>query len=156
MRRTSIAFTMVLMMAFSAFGQSSPLVGTWKVNLEKSKFDPGPPPKSQTIRWEPIAGGFKFTTDGVNQKGETTHSETMEKTDGSEATVQRSDKRTNQTRGLKRLDDHTYEDFDKVDGKPTMSRRLVISPDGKTLTVTASGTNEQGQAVKGVAVYEKQ
>jgi hypothetical protein len=156
MRRTSIAFTVVLLMAFSALGQSSPLVGNWKLNVEKSKYDPGPPPKSSTLRWESVAGGFKFTTDTVNQKGETAHTETMEKTDGSEVTVQRSDKRTNQTRGLKRIDDHNYEDFDKVDGKPTVSRRLVISPDGKTLTVTGSGTNEQGQAVKVVAVYEKQ
>ena len=26
--------------------QSNPLVGTWKLNVAKSKFDPGPGPKS--------------------------------------------------------------------------------------------------------------
>jgi hypothetical protein len=32
--------------------QSNPLIGTWKLNLAKSKFSPGPPPKSQTLTFE--------------------------------------------------------------------------------------------------------
>jgi len=32
----------------SLYAQSNPLVGTWKLNVAKSKFDPGPGPKSMT------------------------------------------------------------------------------------------------------------
>jgi hypothetical protein len=155
MRKTSIAFSLALMMALPLLGQSSLLVGTWKVNIEKSKYSPGPPPKANTIKWEPVQGGFKFTTDGVDAKGQTNHSETMEKTDGSEGQVEGA-QTPNTTRGLKRIDDHNYEDVDKVGGKTVATRRLVISADSKTLTVTVKGTNAQGEAVNNVALYEKQ
>jgi sugar lactone lactonase YvrE len=41
------------------------------------------------------------------------------------------------------------------DGKPTLKQTAVVSADGNTLTVTASGTDAQGRAVSNVAVYEK-
>jgi len=34
--------------------QSSPFVGTWQLNLAKSKYNPGPPPQSQTRTWDAI------------------------------------------------------------------------------------------------------
>ena len=33
--------------------QCDPFVGTWKLDLAKSQYDPGPRPKSQTRTWEP-------------------------------------------------------------------------------------------------------
>ena len=90
----------------------------------------------------------------MNAQGQTTRSETVEKADGTEAPVQGA--QTPTTRALKRIDDHTYEDFDKVGGKTTATRRLVISQDAKTLTITVKGTNAQGQALNNVTVYDKQ
>jgi len=46
--------------------------------------------------------------------------------------------------------------MDKRDGKTMFTRRMVISPDGKTLTITVTGTNAQGQKVSNVEVFEKQ
>jgi hypothetical protein len=43
-----------------------------------------------------------------------------------------------------------------VDGKVTTTSRVVTSPEGKTQTGTATGTNPQGQAVNNVIVTEKQ
>jgi hypothetical protein len=37
-----------------------------------------------------------------------------------------------------------------------MTATVVVSADGKTLTATITGTNAKGQAVKNVAVYNKQ
>jgi hypothetical protein len=51
------------------------------------------------------------------------------------------------TRYLRRIDDRTYEDGDKVNGRATVSRRIVIAADGRTLTVTMIGTNADGQMV---------
>jgi hypothetical protein len=51
--------TLGLILAIAAIGiislsayASDPLTGTWELNLEKSKFSPGPPPKSQTRTYE--------------------------------------------------------------------------------------------------------
>jgi hypothetical protein len=43
-----------------------------------------------------------------------------------------------------------------VNGKPTVSRRLAIAQDGRTLTVTVMGPNAQGQPVNNVTVYDRQ
>ena len=155
-RFASILTASVLLVLAGLQAQTLPLEGTWRVNLEKSKFSPGPAPKSQTLRWERVQGGWRFTVDQVNAKGVASKAETMEKDDGSEAPVKSTTDSPNKTtRYLKRIDDRTYEDGDRVNGKPTITRRLVISPDGKTLTITMKGTNLEGQTVNNVVVYEK-
>jgi hypothetical protein len=32
--------------------QGEPFAGTWKLDVAKSKYDPGPAPKSQTRTWD--------------------------------------------------------------------------------------------------------
>jgi len=44
----------------------------------------------------------------------------------------------------------------KKSGKVVSTARRVVSKDGKTLTLTITGTNAKGQKVKNIAVYEKQ
>jgi hypothetical protein len=148
-----VAVTTLLVTASPLLGQSSALAGTWTMNLAKSTYSPGPAPKSQVITWERVAGGFKCSTDSVDAAGKATHADTLEKDDGSDAPVQGA--QTPTTRFLRRLDDRTYEDGDVVNGKVTVARTLVIAPDGRTLTVTAKGTNVKGEAVNNVVVYEK-
>src|SRR3954447_24747514 len=92
-----------------------PLLGSWKVNVAKSKYSPGPPPKSQTLKWDRVQGGLLFTVDQVSADGRTTHGETLEKADGSEAPVKGSQPPI--ARSFKRIDDRTFEDSDKVNGK---------------------------------------
>ncbi len=46
--------------------------------------------------------------------------------------------------------------MDKTNGKTTMTRRLVLAPDGKSATITMTGTNNDGKPVKNVVVFEKQ
>jgi hypothetical protein len=36
-----------------------------------------------------------------------------------------------------------------------MTTKLAISPDGKTMTLTSTGTDPKGQAIQNVAVYTK-
>jgi hypothetical protein len=158
MRRLTMltGLTAVALLATPPLLAQSPsrLEGTWKLNLARSKYSPGPPPKASTVKWEAAAGGLKFTTDGVNAEGETTHTETFEASDGREGSVEGS--QTPTTRALKRINDRTYEDVDRNNGKIMISRRLQVSRDGKTLTVTVKGVNNQGQPVNNVVVYEKQ
>jgi hypothetical protein len=143
-----------LAMPSPLLAQSSRLEGTWKLNLSRSKHSPGPPPKSVTLKWEAVTGGLKLTTDAVSAEGETTHTETFEASDGREGDVEGAETPT--TRALKRINDRTYEEVDRNNRKIMMSRRLQISRDGKTLTVTDKGVTDLGQAVNNVLVYEKQ
>ena len=76
MSRTLCVVVAVLgLTSIVALGQAKPdpkiLMGTWKLNVEKSKYNPGPGPKSQTLTWKPSATGFDFTVETVNAQGQT-------------------------------------------------------------------------------------
>jgi hypothetical protein len=43
--------------------------GTWKLNVAKSKFSPGPAPKSLTVKWEAAGQGVRLTSEGVTADG---------------------------------------------------------------------------------------
>jgi len=100
-------------------------------------------------------GGLKFTVDEVNSQGQKSHTETLQKSDGTESPIEGGGEPP-QTRSAKRVDDHTYEIVTKVNGKVVSTRKVVISPDGKTMTSTVKGTNARGQAFDNVEIYEKQ
>jgi hypothetical protein len=156
MRRLVVALSVgVLLAAAGVLAQGSLLVGTWKVNVAKSKYSPGPPsPPTQTLIWRSVQGGLEFTVNSVGTDGKPTKAVTLEKSDGSYAPVQGGTTPT--MRHLRRIDDHTYEDGDTVNGKATISRRIVIARDARSITVTMTGTSATGQAVNNVVVYEKQ
>jgi hypothetical protein len=60
------------------------------------------------------------------------------------------------TVSAKRIDANTLEIVNKKNGKVTTTQKNVVAADGKTRTVTTTGTDAQGQKVNNVAVYEKQ
>lgn len=162
-RNTTIAgfaLIAVLTAPLHVVGQTTDAwVGSWKLNLAKSKYSPGPAPKSSTLKIEPApGGGQKHTFDGINARGETTHSERVTKFDGSESPIQAvvPAASTKITNTFRRLDDHSFEVVSRVEGKLTTTARNVISRDGKTMTQTVTGNNAQGQAVNNTVVYDKQ
>src|SRR5437870_11676462 len=86
-----IALSVVLFVSASmGWAQGTdPWIGTWRLNLAKSTFSPGPPPKSNTLKIEAVSGGAqKHTFDGVNSQGQPTHSERVGKFDGADVPVQ--------------------------------------------------------------------
>lgn len=56
----------------------------------------------------------------------------------------------------KRIDDNSYQNTWKKAGKVTITAKVVVAADGKSLTVTQTGTNGKGQAVNNTTVYDKQ
>jgi hypothetical protein len=54
------------------FTQGTPLIGTWKLNLEKSKYSPGPAPKSGTTTFEVAGLGLRITAEGIDAEGKPT------------------------------------------------------------------------------------
>jgi hypothetical protein len=133
------------------------MIGTWKTNLAKSTYSPGPKPTVATTRKTETAPGglFKTTTDGTNAQGQPTHTETVYGLDGKDNPVTGA-QAPNTTAAYKRIDSRTFEVTNKVDGKQTTTTRVVISADGKTTTATQTGKNTEGQTVKNVIVADKQ
>ena len=133
---------------------SNPRLGTWKLNVAKSKYDPGPAPQSVTMKIEAAGEGEKSTTEGVNATGAPTKTEYTAQYDGKDYPMTGS--QNADTVALKRIDARTLERTDKKGDKVVATSTRVISEDGKTMTVTVKGTNAKGQAVNNVTVWEKQ
>jgi hypothetical protein len=129
-------------------------IGTWKLNVAKSKYSPGPAPKSLTVKVEASGQGEKVTTEGVNAAGTATMTQYTANFDGKDYPITGS--QNVDTVSLKRIDARTTERTDKKGDKVVLTRTRVVSQDGKTMTVTEKGTNAQGQAVDNVVVFEKQ
>ena len=152
-RRMFVLGTIVFCFGMSGAFAADVFSGNWKVNVVKSKYDPGPAPKSATSKIDAMEGGLKFTNDGVNSEGKPTHSEWSGKFDGKDNPVEGDPNRD--TAALKKIDDYTIEISNKKAGKPTTTIRTVFSKDGKTRTQTVKGTNAQGVKVNNMVVYEK-
>src|SRR5271163_4378482 len=54
------------------FAQSNPWIGTWKANVAKSTYSPGPPPRSQTVTWQAEALGLRLTVEAIDAQGNPT------------------------------------------------------------------------------------
>jgi hypothetical protein len=130
-------------------------IGTWKLNVAKSTFTPGPAPKSQTLHYEPWGtDGVKVTADGVGADGKPTRWEFQARYDGKDNPF--TGNLDADTIAFKRIDANTIEAITKMKGKVTGHTRAVVSADGKTRTLTQTGKNALGQDVNNLLVYDKQ
>ena len=128
-------------------------LGTWKLNVAKSKFVPGPPPQSMTIKFEPAAdGAITLTADGVDGEGKATHLEYAAKFDGTE--VPWTGNPNADSAAPRRLDANRYENVWKKDGKVVVTVTATVSADGKTLTVIQRGKDAKGQVMDMTEVFE--
>jgi hypothetical protein len=131
----------------SAAGQApSSWFGTWTYNAAKSTTAAGPFPfKRATCRIEPWEDGVRVTYDLVRVRGGITHLEWTGKFDGTDYPVQGVEVVV--TNAYRRVDDRTYEVVQKVDGEVSVTARMAVSPDGKTLTTVTSVQNGQTTTV---------
>jgi len=129
-------------------------LGTWKLDVAKSKFVPGPGPKSLTLKFEATKDGIKVTSDRVDAEGKATHGGYVSKFDGKDAPWEGNPEAD--MASPKKIDENSYENTWKKGGKVTIVAKGVVSKDGKTLTVTQTGTDSKGRAVNSTAVYDKQ
>jgi hypothetical protein len=153
MKTKSIGAFVLCFVAVAALAAASPLTGTWKLNEAKSKIPAGAP-KNVTVVYEDAGDNIKVTVDGVDGTGKPTHNEWTGKLDGKDYPL--TGDAQSDTRSYKTLDAHTTELTNKKDGKVTLSGKIVVSADGKTRTVTISGTDAKGKKMTYTTVYDKQ
>lgn len=138
----------------SAASAADNWLGSWKLNVGKSKFVPGPPPQSQTIKFAPADGGIKLTADGVDAEGKPMHLEYTAKFDGTEVPWTGNPNADAAT--PKRIDANRYENLWKKDGKVVVSVSATVSADGKTLTIVQRGKDAKDQLMDTNEVFERQ
>src|SRR5260370_12348606 len=128
-------------------------MGTWKLNEAKSKLATGTP-KNTTVVYEAAGDNVKVTIDGTGNDGSPTHNEWTGKFDGKDYPV--TGDPNSDARSITKIDDRTLAFKVKKDGKVTISGRIVVSADGKSRTVTTSGTDSKCTKVMGTVVYDNQ
>ena len=144
----------ILYAGSSLLAQADPLLGTWTMDAAKSKFDPGPATKSSTVVFAAAGTGVKVTIDSVSSAGDKSHWEYTAQFDGKDVAVSGTNPDADMI-AMTRIGPLVTQSVYKKAGKVTLTNRRTVSADGKTLTVTQTGTNAQGQKVNNTIVYTK-
>lgn len=154
MKAKAIVVTLVLCFVTVAVGFAQETqMGTWKLNEAKSKLAPGGA-KNHTVTYEAAGDDVKVTVDGTNPDGSAAHNEWTGKFDDKDYPV--TGDPTSDMRSYKMINANKLALTIKKGGKVTVTGEIVVSADGKTRTVTTSGTDQQGKKFKSIAVYDKQ
>jgi len=149
------AVWLVALLAIRLTAQSAdPMVGTWKLNVGRSSFNPGPPPESGLIVITKVGDKSNTALDLVLNGGRKIHFEYTAAQDGSDASVPGGG--LVDTVAERRINIRTVARDDKKDGKVTRHQYVTLSADGKTLTAEIATINAQGVPVNDIQVYEKQ
>ena len=128
-------------------------MGTWKLNEAKSKLSPGAA-KNHTVVYEAAGDSIKVTVDGVLGDGTPAHNEWTGKFDGKDYAVVGDP--NSDMRAYKKVSDKAMDLTVKKDGKTTVTGKIVVAADGKSRTVTTTGTDAAGKKTTSMSVYDKQ
>jgi hypothetical protein len=139
--------------AFAA-SKADPAIGTWTLNVEKSKFTPGPGPKSATRTYAQTADGIALTYSGVAADGSPISGQSTFKYDGKDYPITGSP--DFDTISLKRVNATTVKSTQKKNGAVIGWTTRSVSAHGKVLTLSSKGKDAKGAPFHSVAVYDKQ
>jgi hypothetical protein len=161
---TRIGFVLAALLTISLAGTAAaqskddPSIGTWKLNVAKSTFTPGPPIQGDTRSYEVNEAGWLFvTTETIQPDGMRTGVRFAAKFDGKAypqigrfaptvtlITYEPVDRRT-----LK----YTQRD---TSGTIVSTNTRTVSADGKTMFIEQRTTNASGQPVVNIELFERQ
>jgi hypothetical protein len=157
MKRILVSVILGVLAGSILLAQGNPFLGTWKLNVAKSKYNPGPAPKSLTRTTEVQGSGEKVTNEGTAADGSRISYSYTLNYDGKDSPISGTGTPSGgDAMNTKRIDSNTTEGTTKKAGNVLTTSRLVVSKDGKVLTLTAKGPNAKGQAVSNVLVFDKQ
>jgi hypothetical protein len=154
MKLKTIVFTLVVFFASAVIcAAQNPHMGTWKLNEAKSKFGKGAT-KNTNVVYEAAGDQIKVTVDGTDGSGNAVHNEWTGKFDGKLYAL--TGDSTADMRSYSVVNKRNMHLKNTKGGKVVMTATIVVSANGKTRTVTASGKNAEGKWMTSTAVYDKQ
>jgi hypothetical protein len=125
--------------ALFAQAKDDPVIGRWVLDRAKSEFSGNVPERRITIFELTPDGGLKHITETVIANGSTDRVEYTAKYDGKDVPISNS---FLWTVSVKRVDGRKTERSGKVNGQVVETSTRTVSPDGQTLTIVTSGTND--------------
>ena len=152
--KTLISLFAVCLFALAVYAAENPNIGTWKLNEAKSKIPAGAGKNTSVVYTAAAGGMMTVTTDGVDGKGNPTHSEWTGKFDGKPYPVTGSS--SVDSRAVTAKGDRTLEIANMKDGKTVSSGKIEIAKDGKSRTLETESTSPDGKKNKAKYVYDKQ
>ena len=148
-RRTKISLPTMAMLCFAVafatalpqavLAQSNPWLGMWKLNLAKSTYAPGQTPRSTTFNFQGAGANLTNTVDTVNAAGNSIRLVRTHNYDGQPHPLPGDPDQD--ARSYTRVDANTVISASTKAGKLVQVATLVLSQDGRTLTVTTRGTD---------------
>ena len=152
--RTVLAVAFAAGASFNILANDAAGMGTYKLNPEKSKFNPGPPPANFTAKFEPEGKAVKVTMESKGPDGKSSVSGYTAGYDG-KAVPMKGMAHVDSTK-LRRLDASTTERVDMKDGKVVQTMVRRVSKDGKSFTVDVKGVDAKGQPIDHRAHFDRQ
>jgi len=154
LRATPLLMIVIAATALGLTAQGAdPLVGTWELNVAKSKYTPGPAPKSETRTYVVAGQGIEATSKGVDASGQPTTASWTVNYDGKDRP--QTGNPNADTLSLKRVNAFDAKFTQKRAGKVVITGTRTISRDGKVMTIATKGTSASGQKINNVEVFEK-
>jgi hypothetical protein len=140
--------------AQAAPSDDNPRVGAWKMNVSKSTFNDGPPPRSELQICEALdKNTIRLRAVRVDASGKEIRSDYTAQYDGKDHPFPGS---LWDTIALRRLDRNTSEAIFKKSGTTVQTSTVSVSKDGQVLTLTARSTGVPGQPISHIEVFDRQ
>lgn len=152
----AIVAALFLGLAPNSFAQTDAFLGTWKLNVKKSKFTPGPPRKGETRVVVTSDVGLRVSVNRINADGSTQDFEYTSNLDGKSYPITGLGPYGADSIAANLTSPTTIQSTLTKSGKVVATTTSSVSPDGKVLTITAKGTDPNGKPFSNVAVYDKQ
>jgi hypothetical protein len=128
------------------------LLGTWQLDLVKSRYTPGPPPRRETRTYVRDQDGVKGRIERRRDDG---REEVIEYRADFDHEYPVMGTEVYDTIRLKRIDARTAEAVLSHAGRVFGTARRVVSEDGRTMTITFR-QEDRGLLESNIAVYRKQ
>ncbi len=129
------------------------LLGVWQLDVAKSRYTPGPPPRNETRTYVRDKEGMKGT---IHRRRDNGMEEVIEYRADFDHEYPVMGTPAYDTIQLKRIDAYTAEAVLSHAGRVFGTARRVISPDGRTLTIMFRQEDRGGNLQNNVAIYRKQ
>jgi hypothetical protein len=161
-RRTTLLLTGMALLSVGfttmpqaiSFAQSDPFVGTWQLNLAKSKYNPGPPPRSQSLNIQGEGQNRKATIAGFDAAGNSFTQVYMFIHDSQPHPVTGSP--LGDAAVYTPVDDNTVSWTVTKGGQVVQTGTDTVSRGGRTFTITSIRTDANGRTINNMAVFDKQ
>src|SRR5262245_34630270 len=141
-----------LFAAVAVSASDEAFMGTWKLNLAKSKIGPGAPTVA-TVVYEPAGDQVRITVESIAADGTSLHEVWTGSFDGKGYSVKGN---LSDMRAYAKVDARTLRFTAKKDDKVTITGTIKLSADGMSRTVSRTDIDANGKKVNSINVYDKQ